>query len=840
VSNFYTNVKVIGNNICYRGIENGKEVRFKYEYSPTVFVPSKKESKFTSLSGNFVEELQPGSIKETKEFIKRYEEIDNFEILGEIGFDVQYLSDKFKGNIDWDINKISIQIIDIETSTELAGFPNKLTAPEEILLISLVDLATKNIVTFTTREYTGKNENKADIRVFQDEYSMLNSFLDYWNHIGVDIVSGWHTDGFDIPYIINRISNIMGDDHVKRLSPWRMVTSRKVKNQFGKEDIEYSIAGISSLDFKTLYTKFTYIKQENYSLDYISSVELGVGKLDHSEFSTFKDFYTYGWNKFVDYNIIDCIRVFDLEQKMKLIELCLTMSYLAKINYEDVFSQIRMWDAIIYNHLKSKNIVIPKKPSNTKSEQFEGAFVLEPVPGLYEWIVSFDATSLYPSIIQAWNISPETFVDVDESISVEKLMENVCSPSEEYTTAANGAMYTKEKKGLLPELIDIYMEKRKSAKKSMILAEQKLEVLKKSQHTSEEYKLIANEISRYNNEQMAFKIAMNSLYGAIGNAYCRYFKSENARAITLTGQYIIKTVAVGVNNDLNKMFMDKTNEKFDWVFYCDTDSNYVTLKPIVEKYYNNISNDKLVNIIDKISEEKITPIINKHCDNLQKYTNVLRNMISFKREAISTNGVWVAKKRYFLNVLDNEGVRYTSPKLKVMGLEVVKSSTPGVVRAKLKTCLSLILDNKEEDLQTFIADFKKEFNSLSIEEISFPRGVNGIEKYSNSTSIYSSGCPLHTKGAILFNKQLTELKLDNKYPKIGEGDKIKYTYLKMPNPIKDIVISFPSELPPEFNLNSYVDYDKQFTKTFIDPLTGVLDVINWNIERKFSIDDFFS
>lgn len=479
MSEFYTNVKVIGNNICYRGIENGKQIRFKYEYSPTIFVPSKKESKFKTLAGNYVDEIQPGSIKETRDFIKRYEEVENFEILGDIGFDVQYLSDKFKSNIDWDINKISIQIIDIETSTEEAGFPNKITAPEEILLISMVDLATKNIITFTSREYTGLNENKADIRVFKDEYSMLNSFLDYWNHIGVDIISGWHIDGFDIPYLINRIANIMGEDHVKRLSPWRMVTSRKIKNQFGKEDIAYDIAGISSLDFKELYTKFTYVKKESYTLDFIASDELGVGKLDHSEFSTFKDFYTNGWNKFVDYNIIDCIRVFELEQKMKLIELCLTMSYLAKINYSDVFSQIRMWDAIIYNHLKSQNICIPKRASGSKTEQFEGAFVKEPIPGLYNWIVSLDATSLYPSIIQAWNISPETFVDVDESISVDQLMKKLSDPSEDYTTAANGAMYTRQKKGLLPELIDIYMEKRKSAKTSMILAEQKMEVLKK-------------------------------------------------------------------------------------------------------------------------------------------------------------------------------------------------------------------------------------------------------------------------------------------------------------------------------------------------------------------------
>ena len=486
---------------------------------------------------------------------------------------------------------------------------------------------------------------------------------------------------------------ILGDAPVKQLSPWGLIIARTIKDNFGKEDTIYDIAGVASLDYKALYEKFTYGKQESYSLDYISSVELGVGKLDHSEYPTFKDFYTDGWDKFVEYNTIDCQRVLELNSKMKLFELCLTMAYLAKINYGDVMSQIRMWDSIIYNHLKSKNIAIPKNTHSSKSEQFEGAYVKEPRPGLYKWIVSFDATSLYPSIIQSWNISPETFVDVNEEITVDGLLRNAFELSSEYTTAANGAMYTKNKKGLLPELIDIYMEKRKTAKNNMLDAQAKLEQLKTNKNYSkEEYKKLENDISKYNNEQMAFKIAMNSLYGAIGNPFCRYFKLENARAITLTGQYIIKSVANGTNKDLDKLFKC---ENYEWVFYCDTDSNYLTLEPIVSKFYSNIPDNQLVEIIDKISKEKLSPIINNHCKQLQDYTNVLRYMISFKREAISTNGVWVAKKRYFLNVLDNEGVRYKEPKLKVMGLEVVKSSTPSIVREKFAVHTRLKLELNE-------------------------------------------------------------------------------------------------------------------------------------------------
>ena len=704
-------------------------------------------------------------------------------------------------------------------------------------MISIGDLSTKKITTFTSREYTGTNENGADIILCRDEYSLLNQFLDHWNSVNVDVVSGFNIDGFDIPYLVNRISNVMGDDHVKRLSPWKLVTPRKVKGKFGKEDTEYDIAGISSLDFLALYLKFTYIKREQNSLDYISQVELGVGKLDHSEFATFKDFYSNGWTKFCDYNIVDVMRVIQLEEKLNLINQALMLAYLAKVNYADVFSPIRTWDSLIYNHLKSKNIVIPKKASGSKAEKFEGAYVKEPIPGMYHWVLSEDATALYPSIMQTYNISLETYVGIDDSISVSGLMSKECTPSDIYCTAANGAMFTKSNKGMLPEMIDLFMDMRRSAKNSMIAAEQKLEELKKDKNYSKsEYKLLQNEISRYNVTQMCFKILLNSLYGAIGNAYCRYFELEMARAITLTGQYIIKTVGDGLNHDLGKLFNIKD---YDWSFYSDTDSCYITLAPMVEKYYKDVSAEKLVSIIDKIAKEKITPIINKHCFDLQTYTNSYRNMISFKQESISKNGVWVAKKRYFMNVLDNEGVRYTTPKLKVLGLEVVKSSTPGIVREKLKTCLSLILDNKEDELQTFIADFKVLFNSLPVEDIASPRGVNGIEKYSNSTTVYNSGCPIHTKGAILYNNKLKSLKLENKYPLVNEGDKIKYTYLIEPNPIKDSVISFPYELPEEFNIQKYIDYNKQFEKTFLEPVNAILKIIQWNTEKKNSIDDFF-
>jgi len=310
---------------------------------------------------------------------------------------------------------------------------------------------------------------------------------------------------------------------------------------------------------------------------------------------------------------------------------------------------------------------------------------------------------------------------------------------------------------------------------------------------------------------------------------------HNARAITLTGQYIIISVGKYVDEKLNSMF----NTKFNWNIYSDTDSCYLSLKPIVDRFLKIDDKSKITAALSKICKEKIDPIINQCCAELQKYTNVYRDCISFKLEAISSNGFWTGKKRYALNVYENEGVVYSKPKLKVMGIEVVKSSTPKLVREKLKNSIELILNEGEESVQKHIELVKQEFKTFSVEEIAFPRSVNGIEKYSDSKSLYSLGCPIHTKGSILYNHKLKELHLTNKYQKIGEGDSIKFCYLKTPNPLKESVIAFPSELPDEFGLHSYVDYDKQYEKTFLDPLQNILDAIGWSSEKTFSIDDFF-
>jgi len=419
---FYTNVQMVGNNFLVRGYENGKSVIFKEEFSPTLFVKSNKETKYKTLEGENVEPIQPGTVKDCREFYKKYEDVEGFKIYGNDRYVFQYISEKYpEDEVKFDIKKINLVTIDIEVKSE-EGFPDPDSCSEEMLTISIQDYATKKITTWGRKPYTPSQDN-VTYHYFEDEIDMLNNFIYHWNKNPPEVVTGWNCRLYDIPYLCGRIDKIMGLKTLKLLSPWGLVTNEEIFINGRKFNV-YDIAGTTTLDYLELYKKFTYTNQESYRLDYIAQVELGQKKLDHSEFDTFKEFYTKDWKKFVDYNIIDVELVDRLEDKMKLIELAITMAYDAKANYADVSSQVRMWDTIIYNYLKKKNIVIPPIVRSDKDSKYAGAYVKEPIPGKYDWVVSFDLNSLYPHLIMQYNISPETLLEERHpSVTVDKILD---------------------------------------------------------------------------------------------------------------------------------------------------------------------------------------------------------------------------------------------------------------------------------------------------------------------------------------------------------------------------------------------------------------------------------
>jgi DNA polymerase elongation subunit (family B) len=823
---------MIGNQFLVRGYDNGSHVMFKEEYSPTLFVKSNKKTPYKTLEGEYVEPINPGSVRDCREFIKKYDGVDNFKIYGNDRYVYQYISDKYPDDeIKFDINKIKLVTLDIETRSE-SGFPDPKTCDEEILLISIQDYSSKQIITWGTRPFCNKQSN-VKYNECESEYALLNSFIHYWENNTPEVVTGWNIQFFDVPYICGRLLRVLGEKRAKRFSPWGLITQNEVFVN-NRQQVCIDIGGITQLDYLDLYKKFTYKAQESYRLDYIAEVELGQKKLDHSEFDTFRDFYTKGWQKFVEYNIVDVELVDRLEDKMKLIELAITMAYDAKVNYADVFYQVRMWDNIIYNHLKRRNIVIPPKDKTEKNDKYAGAYVKEPVPGVYDWIVNFDLNSLYPHLIMQSNISPETLVDERcPDVNVDKILKKSLdlSPFKEYAVCPNGAMYRKDVRGILPELMEKMYNERVIFKNRMIEVKKKYEKSKNKE--------LEKEIARCNNIQMAKKISLNSAYGAIGNQYFRYYKLENAEAITLSGQVAIRWIEGKLNQYMNKIL--KTND-VDYVIASDTDSIYLHMGPLVEIIFKGRekTTESVVSFLDKICKVELEKYIESCYQELAEYMNAYDQKMQMKRENIADRGIWTAKKRYILNVWDSEGVRYEEPKLKIMGIEAVKSSTPAPCRKMIKDALKLMMSGTEEQVIRFIENCRVEFKNFSPEEVSFPRSVSDIVKHQCSSRIYDKGTPIHVRGALLYNHYIKKNNLTSKYSLIQNGEKIKFCYLKLPNPIYENVISFIQEFPKELNISKYIDYDTQFEKGFLEPLKIILNAIGWNWEKAITLDSFFS
>jgi DNA polymerase elongation subunit (family B) len=825
---------MVGDYFLVRGYENGNHFMTREKFSPTLFVPSKNNSKYKTLNGEYVEPIQPGSVRDCREFIKKYDGVKGFNISGNDRYIYQYISEIYpEDEVKFDISKIKVTTIDIEVASE-NGFPDVESAAEEVLLISIQDYNTKQIRTWGLGKFNNQQSN-VKYRSFTNEHDLLNDFIDWWMNTDniPEVITGWNSELYDIPYLVRRMDRVLGEKLMKRLSPWGLVTERETFIA-GRKHISYDIGGVSQLDYLNLYKKFTYKAQESYRLDHIASVELGQQKLDHSEFDTFKDFYTKGWQKFVEYNIKDVELVDRMEDKMKLIELALTMAYDAKVNYSDVFSQVRMWDTIIYNYLKKRDIVIPPNVRSDKDSKYAGAYVKEPIPGVYDWVVNFDLNSLYPHLIMQYNISPETLVEQRHpSVTVDKILNQEIDfePYKEYAVCANGAMFRKDVRGFLPELMEKIYKDRTIYKKKMIAAKQEYEKKKT--------KALEKEIARCNNIQMARKIQLNSAYGAIGNQYFRYFKLANAEAITLSGQVSIRWIEEKINKYLNKIL--KT-EEVDYVIASDTDSIYLNMGPLVETVYKGRekTTESIVSFLDKVAQVELEKYIEGCYQELADYVNAYDQKMQMKRENIADRGIWTAKKRYILNVWDSEGVRYDQPKLKMMGIEAVKSSTPAPCRQMIKDGLKIIMSGTEEEVIDYIDNCRTEFKKLPPEQIAFPRTASDVRKYRSHSDIYAKGTPIHIRGALLFNHYIKEKNLTNKYSLIGNGEKIKFIYLKKPNIIQENIISFIQDFPTELGLDKYLDYELQFEKSFLEPLKSILDSIGWNVEKTVNLELFFS
>jgi len=838
---FYTCVNRYGSKILYRGYdETGQRVARKETFSPTLYVPSQRgETGYRALDGTSVEPREFDTMRDAKQYVEQYKEVENFTVYGNENYLAQYIYDRFPTDPEFDRSRINVTTIDIEVQSN-DGFPFPEEARHEVTAITIKNNIDDTYYVWGCRDYdpsaceldTGPN---IVYRRCDDEAQLLLNFLDHWDteRHSPDVVTGWNTRLFDIPYLVNRIHRVLGEDMTKKMSPWKIVNYRQIGIK-GKSLDTYDLYGIQQLDYLDLFQKFgyTYGAQESYKLDHIAHVVLGERKLSYDEFTSLQNLYEEDFQKYIDYNIKDVELVDRLEDKLGLITLAMTMAYKGGVNYSDTFGTTRIWDTIIYRNLMSRNIVIPPNVEKQKVN-FEGAYVKDPHVGLHEWVCSFDLNSLYPSIIVQWNMSPETEMDgMHPGMHVDFCLNYASFADKEtgYSLAANGARFRTDEQGIIPQIVVQYYDERRITKKQMLEKKQELEQVDRSD--KQRVYQLEKEISHLENRQMSAKILLNSLYGAMGNRFFRYFSLPMAEGITLSGQLAIRWAERAVNQFMNKTL--GTEDK-DYVIAIDTDSLYVNMGDLVKQFEPKSP----IDFLDAACRDTIEPVIEKSYAELFERFKCYTNRMEMSREVIADRGIWTAKKRYILNVFDNEGVRYNDPKLKIMGIEAIKSSTPGACRDALKELFKVIVSGSESKTQEAIEQFRSYFKTLPPEEVSFPRGVSAIEKWKDKQTVFKNGTPIHVRGALLYNNAVRENGLDKKYPMIQAGDKIKFAYMRMPNPLRQNVISYPVYLPPELQLHKYIDYDKQFQKTFLDPIEPILGAVGWSTEDRQTLEDFF-
>lgn len=884
---FYINVFQKGNNILVNEYKNGERIFKKYPFQPSLYFLSKdKNSPYKTINGN---PLTRKIYDNMNDFYRDYENnkgIANSSMYGTTSHKMQWLNENYKGDIDYDLNIMRIAFIDIETCCEL-GFPEPSIAPEPINVLTYYLSNHKKYYVLTCKEYGDVNINDEDCVLIkcENEKQLLEKFIHLWEFDYPDIISGWNIGKFDIPYIINRIIKVLGESHVKKLSPFGIVNTRNVRNDRGGEDIYYNIIGVNDLDYLDLYKKYSFGEKPSYSLKYITTLELGETKLDHEEFANMHLFYKENYQKFVEYNIQDVRLVLKLDEKLNFIKLAMQIAYLAKINFRECFSPVITWESLIYNHQSEKGIFFEIIEKSNSNDGYPGAFVKQPIPSKYKWVVSFDLNSLYPSLIRQFNISPEKILTEPERTEllyrIKNINENTYSQLAklddnngivndiinknidtsilkqfDYALSGAGYFFKKDSQGFMAEIMAYIYNQRRAIKKQMLADESKVEELKEEIHKlgleineNSDNKLIKDYYFYYGRAvvgevtQLALKILLNSGYGAFSSPYFQFSDLRLSRSITLSGQCAVKWMEIWLNKFLNQYF--HTNN-FDYVITIDTDSLYLNLETLIDKIKEkkpNLTDEDCINILDKFAHDIIEPQIQEGYDEFYEYTNSYENQMVMKRECLCSSGVFVAKKRYCLNVFDNEGVRYEKPKLKIKGLDVVRSSTPDSIKADIKEVYKIILDKDEKEVQKFIKEVKNRFKQLDIEQISITSSISDLDKYMKKydkrNNIFMKGTPIHVKAAITYNNMIEKLGLEKTYQYIKSGDKIKYVFLKEPNKCFNEAIAFLNFFPKEFNLNEYISYDKTFERVFIGPVKNIMEPINWQWEEINTLDDLF-
>ena len=813
----------------------------------------KEDGEYKNIYGQPLKKRVFESPNEMRDFVREYQDV--IKISGMTKPEYQFIADHYPDRpLGFDFSKISLVNIDIETEIGY-GFPDPQVAEQAINAITVSKIGTMSTVTWTTCDYNAAldDERSLDNKIILcgTERELITNFLSWWNTERPDGIVGWNIEGFDLVYMVNRFSQIVGSQ-TNMLSPIHEHAYRPISKRphptTGKDMVK--IEGLAILDYLEVFKKFDFSSPPDYKLETIAQQVIGEGKVDYGEYDNLKDFYQNNPTKFVRYNIKDVLLVNKMDNALNFLLLAYTLQYWSKCNTQDIFGQVKFWDIYIFNFCQQHSLIIPPS-KNVTPFPLEGAYVAEPKLGRHRWIVTFDLTSLYPMTLQQYNMGPETLIRgtqrrpglLDSFIRMDDNIPELQEARQlKAAIAANGAMFSREQQSVLFMVVDELFNKRVEYKTAMKQLEKQYEQMKHDNAPADELTTVHNRIMALNAQQMAMKIAINSLYGALGNEGFRYYDPSIAEAITQSGQLAVQFIAHQIS-----MFLDQElgiKKGLDRWIYTDTDSVHFCLEDFVDKITQGneakYDRQKIVDVIDAYCKNKIEPFIAAKYQELADYMNAYQNKMHMKREVIVDRGMFRAKKNYVLQVYDNEGVRYEKPKLKTMGVETARSTTPQFVKDALLESYREMLNGTNLKLLDKIAAFKLEYMKQPVDVIATPRGVNDMDKWIDSDGSYKNRIPYHVRASHEFNRLIREAGL-NDIPPIQNGDKVRIVAVVPRSPVDGNYIAYNgNQLPKELNLEQYVDRESLFTKTFLSPVESFTKHMGWKHIVEFSVDDFFS
>jgi DNA polymerase elongation subunit (family B) len=756
----------------------------------------------------------------------------------------QYLLDTFwreNEDVKFIKNELKVTFLDIETYS-VDSFPDINNPEHTVNVITCYDNFSKKFHTFGLKDYTTSKENVIYYRC-KNERDLFIKFIDYIEKDYPDVLSGWNSEFFDIPYIINRCERLLGDEYVKRLSPLGNVYYREVIGKFGKQQKRYYIDGIACIDYLDIYRRFCLKLRESYKLDAIGEIELGERKIDYGDMNL-SSLADTDWSLFVDYNIQDVNLIVKLEEKLQYVALLRMLSYVGLTTLEGAMGTISVINGALVIRARKRNELMSTFVRTATDGKNPGAYVAEPKSGFKTNIVSFDANSLYPNVMISLNLSPETKIGRVErthtgnvniyhtsgkciELTPEKF--NNFITSEECSVTKAGFLFSQKKKGIIPEFLDYYYNERVKVRETLFNLKKAILAISKD---SAEYTELKYEIERLNTKQMVIKILINSAYGYMGNKQAPIGDDDIASSVTLTGQAIIKQAGSLLQKYLSENFniTDTVTLDDSWV-YSDTDSCYFSLGCISDvlpiKTGDNIS-DKFYNEVEQIEKFLNTEI----AIWAKKQLRTKDSRFVFKRECIADVGLFLQKKRYVMRVLDDEGIK--TSKFKYTGVEVVRTSMPNAVKPYAKKIIeTMLLTQSLSETNNVLKETYEIFKTLSIEDIAFVMGLKGYDKYASKCNEFNiaKGTPIHVKAAYIHNTINKKIGINKQHEDLTTGDKIRFVYVQQPNKYRVEVVGFKYNMPNEYNDLFKVDYEKMFEKILFNSIERFYEKVNWQIRK---------